>query len=48
MKLSVKQYLQNKLDLLEYQIAEKTSNVKRLEAQRNELNSLGNDWHEIK
>jgi hypothetical protein len=27
--LSVKQYLQNKLDLIEYEIAEKQANVKR-------------------
>ncbi|CAD8179294.1 unnamed protein product [Paramecium octaurelia] len=39
-KLSYKQYIQGKLDLLEFMIAEKQANVKRQEAQRNELNSL--------
>ncbi|CAK61857.1 unnamed protein product (macronuclear) [Paramecium tetraurelia] len=39
-KQSVKQYIQGKLDLLEFMIAEKQANVKRQEAQRNELNSL--------
>ncbi|CAD8102116.1 unnamed protein product [Paramecium sonneborni] len=38
-KLSYKQYIQRKLDLLEFMIAEKQANVKRQEAQRNELNS---------
>ncbi|CAK84111.1 unnamed protein product (macronuclear) [Paramecium tetraurelia] len=38
-KLSYKQYIQGKLDLLEFMIAEKQANVKRQEAQRNELNS---------
>ncbi|CAD8102670.1 unnamed protein product [Paramecium sonneborni] len=37
--LSYKQYIQGKLDLLEFMIAEKQANVKRQEAQRNELNS---------
>ncbi|CAD8120976.1 unnamed protein product [Paramecium sonneborni] len=39
-KQSVKQYIQGKLDFLEFMIAEKQANVKRQEAQRNELNSL--------
>ncbi|CAK65638.1 unnamed protein product (macronuclear) [Paramecium tetraurelia] len=39
-KQSVRQYIQGKLDLLEFMIAEKQANVKRQEAQRNELNSL--------
>ncbi|CAD8047713.1 unnamed protein product [Paramecium sonneborni] len=37
--LSYKQYIQGKFDILEFMFAEKQANIKRQEAQRNELNS---------
>ena len=34
-------YYKNNIELFEQQVSEKTSNIKRLEAQRNELNTNG-------
>lgn len=39
--LSLKQYLQAKLEEIEHKNSEKAANVRRLEAQRNELNNQG-------
>jgi len=37
----VKSYFLNKIEALEQQINDKTQNIKRLEAQRNDLNNSG-------
>lgn len=37
----IKSYYLNKIEALEQQITDKTQNIKRLEAQRNDLNNSG-------
>ena len=41
-QIGIRTYYLNKIEVLEQQILEKSQNLKRLEAQRNDLNNSGN------